>query len=301
MGKGIINLIVHHVDPIGSLPVSLALRISLHFDKVDTFALSNEELHHLVIFLVKRHIDRVVSGSVHAKALNKVEVVAEDLDLGCRAISAGNYKEVCTYNRLILLTIHLAINELEILWNEDPSIFEIYIEGVAVHEAIIHCKHVNLRIVVLVAAKFVSVIRWEKGNVCRVTHGNGVLSVVLDKRFLIKHNLGVGQSYNWETIENPKIINDLPCLQVQFHDVLLNDTTIASLLSTIDLVVVVEPGDAIKTSLKSGVRANHTADLAVHCALIRCLSNFVSFIDFEGVRASQEWQSGPLVHLALCM
>ena len=115
VGKGIINLIVHHVDPIGSLPVSLALRISLHFDKVDTFALSNEELHHLVILLVKRHVDRVVSGSVHAKALNKVEVVAEDLDLGCVAISAGNYKVVCTNNTFIVFTIHLAIDELKIL------------------------------------------------------------------------------------------------------------------------------------------------------------------------------------------
>ena len=227
--------------------------------------------------------------------------MAENLDLGRGAISAGNDKVVCTDNTLVVVTIHLAIHELKILWNKDPPIFEIYVESVSVHQAIFQRKHVNLGIVVLVAAEFVSVIIWENGHVGRVTHGNGVLSVVLNKRFLIEHNLGVGQSYNCEIIEHPKILYGLPCLQVQFHDVLLNDTTIGSLLSTVDLVVVVEPGDALDTSLEGGVRANHTADLAVHCALIRCLSNFISFIDFEGFRASQEWQSGPLVHLAICV
>lgn len=115
MGEGIINLIVHHVDSVGSLPEGLPFCVSLHFEEVDTLALSNEELHHLVILLVKRHVDSVVSRGVHAKALNKVEVVAEDLDLGRGAISAGNDKVVCTHNTLVVVTIHLAIHELKIL------------------------------------------------------------------------------------------------------------------------------------------------------------------------------------------
>lgn len=71
VGDGFIQLIVHHIDSVSSLPEGLALCISLHFDEVDTFTLSNEKLHHLFVLLVKRHIDRVISTRVHAKALNK--------------------------------------------------------------------------------------------------------------------------------------------------------------------------------------------------------------------------------------